>query len=223
MSDSNSGREAVAPTAEIRSTAMTSARVTAVDAQPAPTARSVVATATTIAVPNAVADATAAMTPTAVAVCRAVPTAATNFARSVCSMNDARDAARRKTRPRRWQTLSNPRPRQPTLKFSPTAWAKLLFLRDLGPTDVGGFGISAADDLLRIEDVPLVRQSCTSVTVHFDDAVAADFFDSQVDQGLPPSRFGRVWIHTHPGSSASAPSSRRHCRSSSRHFTTSAG
>ncbi len=40
------------------------------------------------------------------------------------------------------------------------------------------------------------------MTVHFEDAAVADFFDSQVDQGLPPSRFGRVWIHTHPGSSA---------------------
>lgn len=121
-------------------------------------------------------------------------------------MNDATIAERRRTKPRRWLRHSNqypnPRPHQPTLRFSPTAWAKLLFLRDLGPTEVGGFGISAADDCLRIEDVQLVRQSCTSVTVHFDDAAVADFFDSQVDQGLPPSRFGRVWIHTHPGSSA---------------------
>lgn len=121
-------------------------------------------------------------------------------------MNDAKTAERRRTKHRRWLRQSyqnpNPRPHQPTLRFSPTAWAKLLFLRDLGPTEVGGFGISAADDCLRIEDVQLVRQSCTSVTVHFDDAAVADFFDSQVDQGLQPSRFGRVWIHTHPGSSA---------------------
>ncbi len=119
-------------------------------------------------------------------------------------MNDARIAEKRRTKPRRWMRhpIPDPRPHQPTLRFSPTAWAKLLFLRDLGPTEVGGFGISAADDGLRIEDVQLVRQSCTSVTVHFDDADVADFFDSQVDRGLQPSRFGRVWIHTHPGSSA---------------------
>ena len=95
-------------------------------------------------------------------------------------MNDARIAERRRTKHRRWrrQSYQNPRPHQPTLRFSPTAWAKLLFLRDLGPTEVGGFGISAADDCLRIEDVQLVRQSCTSVTVHFDDADAdaADYF-----------------------------------------------
>jgi proteasome lid subunit RPN8/RPN11 len=33
-----------------------------------------------------------------------------------------------------------------TLRFSPTAWAKLLFLRDYGDTEVGGFGIAASDD-----------------------------------------------------------------------------
>ena len=77
-------------------------------------------------------------------------------------MNDAKDAERRKTRPRRWPRPSNPRQHQPKLRFSPTAWAKLLYLRDLGPTEVGGFGISAADDLLRIEDVQLVLQNCTT-------------------------------------------------------------
>jgi len=34
-------------------------------------------------------------------------------------------------------------PRRPKLRFSPTAWAKLLFLRDRGPTEVGGFGITS--------------------------------------------------------------------------------
>ncbi len=89
------------------------------------------------------------------------------------------------------------------LRFTPWAWAKLVFLRDLGPTEVGGFGISAEYDLLLIEDICLVRQRCTSVTVQFDDAAVADFFDEQVDRGLLPERFARVWIHTHPGDSAS--------------------
>ena len=93
--------------------------------------------------------------------------------------------------------------RRPTLRFTPYAWAKLVFLRDLGSTEVGGFGISAKDDLLLIEDVRLVRQRCSSVTVQFDDVAVTDFFDEQVDRGLPPERFARVWIHTHPGNSAS--------------------
>jgi hypothetical protein len=87
----------------------------------------------------------------------------------------------------------------PALRFSPTAWAKLLYLRDLGDSEVGGFGITAADDLLLVEDVQLVRQVCTGASVAFDDQAVADFFDRQVDQGRRPEQFGRTWIHTHPG------------------------
>ena len=43
------------------------------------------------------------------------------------------------------------RPRQ-KLRFTPYAWAKLRFLRDVGETEVGGFGISRADDPLLVED-----------------------------------------------------------------------
>lgn len=87
----------------------------------------------------------------------------------------------------------------PTLRFSPTAWAKLLYLRDLGDTEVGGFGIAAADDPLLVEDVRLVRQVATCVSVAFDDQAVAEFFDQQVDLGRKPSQFGRIWLHTHPG------------------------
>jgi hypothetical protein len=87
----------------------------------------------------------------------------------------------------------------PTLRFSPTAWAKLLFLRDLGETEVGGFGITAADDPLLVEDVKLVCQIATGVSVAFDDQAVAEFFDQQVDAGRKPSQFGRIWVHTHPG------------------------
>lgn len=91
-------------------------------------------------------------------------------------------------------------PRRPSLRFNPYAWAKLLYLRDRGDTEIGGFGISDADDPLMIVDALTVNQHCTPVTVAFDDAAVADLFDEMVDQGIPPERFGRVWIHTHPGS-----------------------
>lgn len=91
------------------------------------------------------------------------------------------------------------------MRLSPYAWAKLLFLRDFGPTEVGVFGITRADDLLFVEDIKLVKQVCTSVTVRFDDAAVADFFDEQIDQGGRPEQFARVWVHTHPADSA-APS-----------------
>jgi hypothetical protein len=90
--------------------------------------------------------------------------------------------------------------RRPTLGFSPTAWAKLLSLRDLGPTEVGGFGISAPDDLLFVQDIQLVRQHCTETFVAFDDVAVADFFEDQIDLGRKPEEVGRIWIHTHPGS-----------------------
>ena len=107
---------------------------------------------------------------------------------------------RPRRRKRRRQTLLYPSRRQmtPTLRFTPTAWAKLLFLRDRGETEVGGFGISSPLDLLLIDDVRLIRQQCTSVTVAFDDQSVADFFDRQVDHGFRPEQFGRIWIHTHP-------------------------
>src|SRR5436190_13278551 len=89
--------------------------------------------------------------------------------------------------------------RRPALRFSPKAVAKLVYLRDFGQTEVGGFAISAADDLSQIVDVQLVKQSCTAVSVAFDDLAVADFFDAQVDRGLRPEEFGRIWVHTHPG------------------------
>ena len=90
----------------------------------------------------------------------------------------------------------------PTLRFTPYSWAKLLYLRDRGDTEVGGFGVCHGDDLLMIDDVQLVEQVCTQVTVEFDDESVANFFDSQVDAGLKPEQFARHWIHTHPGDSA---------------------
>ena len=45
----------------------------------------------------------------------------------------------------------------------------------------------------------MVRQECSSASVIFDDHSVADFFDRQVDAGLKPERFSRIWVHTHPG------------------------
>src|SRR3954463_4035834 len=91
---------------------------------------------------------------------------------------------------------TDPVARRPTvLRFSPTAWAKLLFLRDTGDTEIGAFGISAPDDLLFVEDLQLVAQTCTWVHVEFDDEAVANFFDDQVDAGHHPEQFGRLWLH----------------------------
>ncbi|HWL10514.1 MAG TPA: hypothetical protein VNQ76_19065, partial [Planctomicrobium sp.] len=75
-----------------------------------------------------------------------------------------------------------------------------MYLSDLGPTEVGGFGISAPDDLLFVQDIQLVQQHCTESFVAFDDISVADFFEDQIDFGRRPEEVGRIWIHTHPGS-----------------------
>ncbi len=94
------------------------------------------------------------------------------------------------------------RSRRPTIRFTPYSWAKLLYLRDAGDTEIGGFGITSPDDLLLVQDICLVRQRCTAMTVEFDDDSIADLFDEQVDAGRKPEQFGRIWIHTHPGDCA---------------------
>ena len=99
---------------------------------------------------------------------------------------------------------TRPGPRKPAgppgvLRFSPTAWAKLLYFRDRGPTEIGGFGITPEDDLLYVRDFLTVRQGATAASIAFEDGAVADFFDRQVDGGLKPMQFARVWCHTHPG------------------------
>jgi proteasome lid subunit RPN8/RPN11 len=89
-----------------------------------------------------------------------------------------------------------------SLVFSPLAWLKLQLLLHAGETEVAGFGVSGAEDLLYIEEFVTVAQSASAASVELDDAAVADYFDRCVDRGLPPQRCGRCWIHTHPGDSA---------------------
>ena len=96
---------------------------------------------------------------------------------------------------------NHPAPR-PVLRFSPTAWAKLLFFRDLGATEVGGFAVTAAHDLLYVEEFVTVKQQASFASVDYDGEAVADFFEEQVAAGRSPEQFARIWLHTHPGSSS---------------------
>jgi len=93
------------------------------------------------------------------------------------------------------------KPRRLALRFSPTAWAKLLYFRDKSDNEVGGFGIAEPDDLLFVTEFVTVKQEVTAVSVKFDDEAVADFFDTQVDLGRKPEQFARIWLHSHPGDS----------------------
>lgn len=96
---------------------------------------------------------------------------------------------------------TKPTSSKPVLRFSPTAWAKLLFMRDITDNEVGGFGITEPDDLLFVTDFVLVKQKVTCVSVSFDDESVADFFEDQVEAGRKPEQFARLWLHSHPGDS----------------------
>ena len=51
------------------------------------------------------------------------------------------------------------------LVFSPLAWLKLQYLCHAGLTEVAGFGLSSQHDPLYLEDVLVVRQRATPMTV----------------------------------------------------------
>lgn len=104
--------------------------------------------------------------------------------------------AERKPRERRPRDL--PR-KESVLRFTPTAWAKLLFFRDYGDTEVGGFAVTSPEDLLLVTEFIPVKQEVSVASVSFDDEAVAEFFDAQVDLGRKPEQFARVWLHTHPG------------------------
>jgi len=96
------------------------------------------------------------------------------------------------------EKIKNKQPRKLALRFSPTAWAKLLYFRDRSDNEIGGFGITEPDDLLFVREFATVKQEVTGVSVRFDDSAVADFFDQQVDLGRKPEQFARIWLHTHP-------------------------
>ena len=87
--------------------------------------------------------------------------------------------------------------------FTFEAWTKLTYMCAKADTEIGGFGISHADDPFTITDFVLVPQECTAASVDFDDDGLADHMDNMMDKGIIPARCFRHWIHTHPGNSAS--------------------
>lgn len=85
------------------------------------------------------------------------------------------------------------------LHFSPTAWAKLMYWRDLGPTEVAGFCRTDPQDPYAVLDAVLLPQVASRQWVALDGPGVADYFDQQVDLGRQPRDFARIWFHTHPG------------------------
>lgn len=85
------------------------------------------------------------------------------------------------------------------LRFTPYAFAKMVFLRDRESNlEVGGFGVSDADDLLLVRDIVLPHQTVSAAAVNFDEDKLPGFYEDMVDAGMSLPQFSRIWIHTHP-------------------------
>jgi len=67
----------------------------------------------------------------------------------------------------------------------------LLYFRDRGHTEVGGFAITNAEDLLYVEAFATVEQEVSVASVAFDDAAVADWFEAQVDANRRPEQFAK--------------------------------
>lgn len=82
------------------------------------------------------------------------------------------------------------------LMFTPYAWAKLVFMRDAGSTEVGGMAVCAdpARPLL-ITDFQIVKQECTSAYTELDDVAVDNFFNDCLDADMKHGQFDRIWIH----------------------------
>ncbi len=90
------------------------------------------------------------------------------------------------------------RPNRQCLRYTPYAWAKLVFLRDVGDTEVGGLGITDVDDPLLVVDVVLLNQRCTAVSCEVEDESLVAHNRAMIGRGQSAYPCSRIWIHTNP-------------------------
>jgi len=84
------------------------------------------------------------------------------------------------------------------LRCSPYAYAKLIWMRDRGNTEVAGCGITGTDDPLLITDFRLVRSWCTGIHFDMDTEDLVDHQDVMLDEGIMVWQSARILAHTHP-------------------------
>jgi len=91
------------------------------------------------------------------------------------------------------------KPRKPVLRFTPTTWAKLLFLGRITEDEVGMLGVAEDPfDLLRITRLAVIKQVVSLASFEFDEAALSDFYLEMEDKGYTIEQYARVLIHTHP-------------------------
>jgi proteasome lid subunit RPN8/RPN11 len=88
------------------------------------------------------------------------------------------------------------------LRFSPTAWYKILYMRESVNVEVSGFGISSKEDPLFVQDFVLIKQVSSMASTDMDDESVANHMENMAELGYQPAECMRIWIHTHPANSA---------------------
>ena len=86
-----------------------------------------------------------------------VPSVMSNFVKIASTMKIYVITAKSRERNKKMKNSKKNQQQTPSLRFTPTSWAKLVFLRDMTENEVGGFGITEADDLLFVTDFVLVK------------------------------------------------------------------
>lgn len=89
-----------------------------------------------------------------------------------------------------------------TLKFTPLAWLHYQFLCHAGPTEVGAYGVHLPGDPFTVNHLWVPKQECSAAFVQCDDEAWEDFLLSERGGGFVKGRPVPIWLHTHPGSSA---------------------
>jgi len=89
-----------------------------------------------------------------------------------------------------------------SVRFTPTAWAKLVYMRDAGDTEISAFGLAETDDPLLITDLVLPKQECTGGSTEIEGESILEYMDTCASLGMEPDHYLRIWLHTHPGNCA---------------------
>jgi hypothetical protein len=84
----------------------------------------------------------------------------------------------------------------------------MMYMRDKGSTEVSGFALTDEKDEYLVIDFIMPKQECGAATTEMSAEGLVEMFDKLSGppkfggMGLSPSRYGRIWIHTHPGFSS---------------------
>ena len=92
-----------------------------------------------------------------------------------------------------------PRQLPQSLIFSQQAWLKLKYWCYKKPIEIGGFAITADDDPFYVIDIKMVKQKGSSGSIEFDENSVANYIQDEIEKNHRPVR---IWVHTHPGNSA---------------------